>query len=224
VPAGFGSGAGDLDLEAVGIYNAQDYLLQRFYPVPDRHRPRVLLDFGAGHGRMANLAFRLDDSVTETMIAVDGIPAPYLVQRAYYTGLGLTVADYLDDRAAGREFDVAKQQVDRDVVHLPTWRLDLVPNRSVDLVCCIQVLKELPRRLVVNVLEQFSRVVKPGGAIYVRDHVLQHHPNMMPIDQLLLANGFVREFAPHVRDQADIHGLPRVWRRLDPELLYDIAR
>jgi SAM-dependent methyltransferase len=219
-----GLARGDLDIEAVGLYNAQDYLLQRFYPVPDRQQPRVILDFGAGHGRMANLAFRSDDDVTETMIAVDGIPSSYLTQRAYYSGLGLGVADYLEARIEGQDFDVAKLQADHDVVHLPTWRLDLVPDQSVDLVCCVQVLKELPRKLVLHVLEEFARVVKPGGAIYVRDHTLHHHPNMLPIDQLLLANGFVLEFAPQVRDRVDIHGLPRVWRRLDPELLHDIPR
>jgi len=215
---------GDLDIEAVGLYNAQDYLLQRFYPVPDRHRPRVILDFGAGHGRMANLAMRPHDRVTETMIAVDGIPSSYLTQRAYYSVLGLRVADYLEHRIDGQDVDVAELQDDHDVVHLPTWRLDLVPDSSVDLVCCVQVLKELPRQLVLHVLEEFSRVVKPGGSIYVRDHTLHHHPNMLPIDQLLLANGFVLEFSPQVRDRVDIHGLPRVWRRMDPELLYDVPR
>lgn len=211
-----------VDLRAVGVYNAQDYQLQRFYPVPDRQRPRVVLDFGAGHGRMANLAFRPEDQVTETMIAVDGIPSSYLTQRAYYHGLGLRVADYLDHRAEDRAFDVASLAPGHDVIHLPTWRLDLVPDATVDLVCCVQVLKELPRRLVVHLLRELSRVVKPGGAVYVRDHVLHHHPNMMPIDQLLTANGFVLEFAPHVQDRVDIHGLPRVWRRLDTELLYEV--
>jgi SAM-dependent methyltransferase len=212
----FGLDPGDLDLQAIGTYNAQDYLLQRFYPVLEEQMPRVILDFGGGHGRMANLAFRPEERTTETMIVVDGIAGPYLTQRAYYTGLGLRLADYIDHSQESGEFDVATVSKSHDVVHLPTWRLDLVPDNSVDMVCCVQVLKELPRQLVVHVLEEFARVVKPGGALYVRDHLYRHHPNLMPIDQLILGNGFVLEFQPHVYDMVQIHGVPRVWRKVNP--------
>jgi SAM-dependent methyltransferase len=215
--AALGLDEGDLKLRRIGVYNMQDYVLQRFYPVPEAQALRTVLDFGAGHGRMANLAFSNLDETTETIIAVDGIPGSYLTQRAYYTGLGLRLADYLDITDAGAELDVAQAAVDHDVVHLPTWRLDLVPDASVDMVTCVQVLKELPRRLVPHVLAQFARVVKPGGALYVRDHLQDHNPNQMPMDELFAAHGFVLEFAPHVADRRDIHGVPRIWRRLDVE-------
>ncbi len=60
-------------LRIVGRHNAHDYLLQRMYPVPDRQEIRCILDFGAGLGRMANLAFGAPDSKVESMITVDGI-------------------------------------------------------------------------------------------------------------------------------------------------------
>lgn len=212
---------GQTKLDAIGQYNAEDYLLQRFYPVPDRMKPRTILDFGAGHGRQANLAFHDGDSVTETMIAIDGIPGSYLTQRAYYAALGLSCADYIEARTRGHDFDVAERATDHDVIHLPTWRFDLVPDESVDLALLVQVIKELPRPLVVHVLKEFARVLKPGGAVYVRDHVQGHSPNHMPIDQLLMANGFVLEFAPAVQDRTEIHGLPRIWRKLDPTMYFE---
>ncbi|MGP1352762.1 MAG: class I SAM-dependent methyltransferase [Parasphingopyxis sp.] len=208
----------DIGLDAIGIYNVQDYRLQRFYPVPDRLKPRTILDFGAGHGRMANLAFHPGEDVTDLMIAIEGIEGSYLTQRAYYTGLGLRFADYVDYRAEDREFDVAALADDHQLLHLPTWRFDLVPDASVDLICCVQVLKELPRPLTAHVIEQFGRVAKPGGAIYIRDHLQDHNPNHMPIDQLLAANGFVPEFLPQVHDRAEIHGVPRIWRKFDASL------
>lgn len=221
VVAELGLRLGNTNLDAIGTYNAQDYLLQRFYPVPDAQRPRTILDFGAGHGRMANLALRPEDGVTELMIAVDGIAGSYLTQRAYYAGLGLAFADYVDFRAEDGAFDFAALRQTNQLLHLPTWRLDLIPDASVDLVCCVQVLKELPRQLVPFVLQAFARMVKPGGAIYIRDHVQDHHPNQMPIDALLLANGFTLEFAPQVRDRIEIHGVPRIWRRIDPALYFE---
>lgn len=204
----------DLDLAHLGRYNAQDHRLARFYPVPERQRPRVQLDFGPGHGRLANLALRPGQGV-ETLVAVEGIVGPYMAQRAYYAGLGLRVADYVDADDPDA-FDVAALAPEHDVIHLPTWRLDLVPDDTVDLVTCVQVLRELPRDLVWYALEQFARVVRPGGALYVRDHQQGHNPNGLPLDDLVEAHGFRLEFAPHVIDRVDVHGLPRMWRRHDP--------
>lgn len=218
--ARLGREPGPVDIDAIARYNAQDYLLQRAYPMPERMAPRTILDFGAGHGRQANLAFHDGDGVTETIIAIDGIPGSYLTQRAYYDGLGLRLADYIEYRDEDRTLDVAAASADHDVVHLPTWRFDLVPDQSVDLAMAVQVLRELPRRLVIHVLAELGRVIKPGGALYIRDHV-RHDPNQMPIDTLLLANGFVLEFAPYVKDRVEIHGLPRIWRKIDTDLYLD---
>lgn len=189
-------------------YTAQDHWFTRCYPMPDRFRSRVMLDLGPGNGRLAN-AFLHGDGPVDTVIAVEGIAGPYLTQRAYYAGLGLRVADYLDTDA----FDVAAAAADHDVVHLPTWRLDLVPDASVDLVCAVQVLKELPAATVRFVLRHLRRVVRPGGAVYVRDHLEGHDLTGLPTDELLLQRGFALEFAPQVRDRVDLHGVPRVFRR-----------
>jgi hypothetical protein len=90
------------------------------------------------------------------------------------------------------------------------------------MVCCVQVLKELPRRLVVHVLQEFARILRPGGSIYIRDALLHHHPNMLPIDDLLLAQGFLPEFTPRVRDRVQIHGVPRIWRKIDLANYWDV--
>ena len=169
---------------------------------------------------MANLAFGAPDTVTELMVAIDGIPGSYLTQRAYYHGLGLTVSDYIDIADTGRNFIFAEEASKSQVLHIPTWRMDLLPNGYFDLVICVQVLKEIPRRLLVRVIKEFARVLKPGGSVYIRDHLQFHNPNHMPVDELLKTSGFILEFQPHVRDRVEIHGVPRVWRKIDPELYF----
>lgn len=202
-------------LAVTGRYNAQDYLFQRLYPVPQHQTVRTVLDFGPGLGRMANLAFGAPDTTVERMIAVDGIPSTYLTQRLYYPALGLRTAEYLDsDDRAG--FDVEALMKDHQLIHLPTWQMDLIPSASVDLVICAQVLRELPQRLFAHVAVQFARVMKPGAALYIRDHFQFHNPNQMPQEEVLQAAGFTLEFRPHVRDRVDVHGIPRIWRRFDP--------
>jgi hypothetical protein len=209
----------NLMIPRLARYNAQDHILMRAFPVPERNRARVLLDFGAGHGRLANLGFNAPDRAQrlDKLIAVDAIASTYLTQLAYYRALGLRVWEYLEHQGDALTQDaVARALEDHDVIHLPTWRFDLVPDGSVDMVSCIQVLKELPGALVADILKTFARVTTVCGAVYIRDHVQFHNPNHMPVDLLLQTNGFDCEFAPHWRDRIEIHGLPRIWRKVDP--------
>jgi len=203
---------GDSDILNVAANNAQDYIFQRMYPVLDSQLPRIVLDFGPGYGRTANLAFGDLGSATRKLVAVDAIPACYLVQRLYYRGLGLTVADYIDEDG---EFDYRRAFDIHQVIHLPTWRMDMIPTASIDLICAVQVLKELYGTALVHVLKEFARILKPGGALYVRDHVQFHRPNQMPIDEMLSVNGFVIEYRPHVKDGIHVRGIPRLWRKYD---------
>jgi hypothetical protein len=72
--------------------------------------------------------------------------------------------------------------------------------------------------MVVDAVAAFARVTGPHGAIYQRDHLQFHDPNHMPVDRLLAAAGFVPEWTPQLRDRADLHGVPRLWRKLDPQV------
>lgn len=211
---GLGVSIDEDTLANIGRYNAQDYLFQRAYAVPDRLQPRRVLDFGAGHGRLANLAFSAPDSKVEVYCAIDGIPASYLTQNMYYSALGLRVYDYLDHVDAS--VDVAALESEFDAFHFPTWRLADLPDCYFDMVCAVQVLREVSIDVLLFVVPHLARVLKPGGALYVRDHVSMHNPNGMPQDELLAGHGLSLEYYPRVRDGFDVHGVPRIWRKFDP--------
>jgi len=208
-------------IQNMARYNAQDFLFQRAYPMPERCAVRTLLDFGAGHGRMANLAFNAPapHRRVDSYIAVEGIPSTYFTQHFYWAGLGLKVWDYFEhlDEAVDQD-TIAAAIRDHDVVHLPTWQIGLIPDAAVDMVTCVQVLKELPGELVAYILPEFARVTQAAGALYVRDHLQFHNPNHMPMDLLIQAQGYTLEFAPQIKDRTEIHGLPRIWRKVDPGL------
>lgn len=196
-------------LMLVARANAEDYLFQTLYPVPERQRVRAVLDFGAGYGRQFNL--RSQDEGFETYVAMDAVPMSYCVQNLYLSAFDGGVADYVDSPA-----DFA---VGRGAFHLPTWRVDLLADEFFDAVLCVQVLTELDPNLTVFMLKQFRRVLKPGGMLYVRDHDGRFSPNGVPLNSILQALGFVIEFRPHVRDKQDTWGIPKIWRKIDDDAL-----
>jgi len=208
--------SGEYKYRHVDEYNAVDFILQSLYPVPPRMRPKRVLDFGAGYGRQMNLWSRVADL---TYVAVDSVELPYTLQSFYFTQFSLPVYEY----ATGHSNVVGGES---GIYHIPTWRTDLLPDAFFDLVICTQVLQEIPASLVDTAIHTFKRCVKPGGAVYVRDHGLATQSmHNVDVNAAFCKNGFVLEFCPYVRDHLwwlksefhpDLHGIPRVFRRLDP--------
>ncbi len=196
-----------VNLSAVARYSAQDFWFQReAVPLARNERLKTVLDFGAGHGRQGTLWHETG----ATMIAVDATPGPYLAQRAYARALGWEVADYLDGVEGWGPGSYA---------HLPSWRMDLIPEGSVDMVIAVQVLREVTKPMLVLALAHFQRVLRPGGRLYVRDHVGFHNVNAVDQDAALRAHGFEVEWRPHWVDREDVHGVPRLWRKVDPAVV-----
>lgn len=195
--------------EVIGRRNMQDYRFANFYPVPERQKVRRVLDFGSGYGRQANLWTGAREDVS--FLSMDGIPKSYCTQRFYYTNLGPKVFEYMDNP------DGYKIDFQPGIYHFPTWRFDLIPDASLDLVMCIQVLPELSTRLAKYVLQQFHRALKPGGALMLRDggNWLRTGAGFN-LKEHLESTGWTFEFQPHVAHPDDIHGYTRIWRKTDP--------
>lgn len=201
----------------VGLNNAHDHLLPHAYPVPERARIRTVLDFGAGYGRQANLWTTQDADLC--YIGMDAIVNSYCLQHLYYQGLGVPFTDYIDAPGAYR-FERGP-----GIQHIPTWRSDLIPDGAVDLVMCVQVLPELNSRLVRHMLGEFKRMLKPGGALYIRDHAYTWKPtDRFDVEKHLAGDGFDLEYRAHVINDVEIHGIPRIWRRSHPEVIASRTR
>ncbi|MFN8308924.1 MAG: class I SAM-dependent methyltransferase [Chitinophagales bacterium] len=196
----------------IGLDNALDFVFPNIYPSPKRYKIVNVLDFGAGFGRQAALYTKPDSPYH--YIAMDAIPKSYCLQYTYFKALDRNVADYLDHPDG---FKLNLQG--KGFSHIPTWRYDLIPDGSLDLVICVQVLPELSSELVKKMIAEFSRMLKPGGMIYIRDHKEKWVPaGTVDKDAVLRSNGFVKEFEAHVVDKGDIHGIPRIWRKIDPQV------
>jgi SAM-dependent methyltransferase len=196
----------------IGTRNAHDFLFPNLYPNPSRFKIKNILDFGAGYGRQANLWTSKLDSYT--FVGMDAVPKSYCLQNTYYKALGRKVIDYVEENNFKINFE------ENCIYHLPTWRYDLLPSNSFDLVMCVQVLPELNSTLVKKMIGEFHRILKPGAMLYLNDHGEKWKPGgRLNIDQHILESGFVLEFKPHVIDDVDIHGIPRIFRKINSEVI-----
>jgi len=74
-------------------------------------------------------------------------------------------------------------------------------------------------------LVEFERMLKPGGMLYIRDHYEAWKPaGNFSINSYLNNNGFVLEFKPHIILDKDLHGIPKIWRKADPEVMKSLTR
>ena len=70
----------------------------------------------------------------------------------------------------------------------------------------------------------FKRVLRPGGMLYIRDHAYTWKPaGKADTEPLLLEQGFSLEFKPHIINDKDLHGVPRIWRKNDPEVIQSVT-
>ncbi len=194
--------------ENIGLNNAHDFFIPQSYPVPAEFEIKTVVDFGAGYGRQANLWWPFVEG-KGNFIGVDAIPLSYSLQSHYYHAIKSDYKEYVFEK---EQFKIDPKG--SDIYHLPTWRLDLIPDNSVDLIICIQVLPELSRTLINYLFKEFHRILKPGAALYLRDlNFLYKAFGTGNIDGILQTNGFSLEFRAFVKHNTHIHGIPRIWRK-----------
>jgi hypothetical protein len=142
-------------------------------------------------------------------LASDAIPKSYGLQYYYYKEINPDTKEYLDSSTSFK-VDVHGS----NLYHIPCWRLDLIPNNFIDLVLCIQVLPELGKQLIEYILTEFYRILKPGGAIYIRDLGYMYKSiGAFSIEDKIKNSGFTLEYKGFVQHNKHIHGIPRIWRK-----------
>ncbi len=195
------TGVRGYDAGPIARYTALDHRVQTMLGAPVRR----VLDFGSGIGRMA-FAWAPDASV----VSVDVTESLYLVQREAYRALYRDDAvDALDTPDAIR--GALEGGPKPGVVHLPSWELDAVPDRSVSLIVAVHVLQEVPEPTLRYVLDQFRRVIAPGGLLYIRDKEFWAPRHQVRVGRALLLQGYELAYRFPGSEGRDINGIPRLW-------------
>jgi SAM-dependent methyltransferase len=189
------------------VYNASDYFYQNLLGPSKK-----VLDFGAGYGRQSFLWTHLQRDVT--YYAIDAVEGSYILQRKVFESLPeIVLHDYID---SPKNFKILNETFSDQsrIYHLPSWRLDLIPDQSLDLIMAVQVLQEIPGDFVGPVLREFSRMIKPGGKLYIRDHENWEPSHSIKIRDVLETQGWWLSFVHPGLDEKDIHGIPRIWFKI----------
>lgn len=191
------------DPEPLARYTAVDYMFQTMTGAPIEN----VLDFGSGIGRQA---FPWCSCPDVSVFSVDAIESLYLLQNRIY---GALYPERLVEYFSGKDafLDGLARGARGWLWHLPTWQLTALPDRSFDLIICVQVLQELNGKGLWDVLTQFRRVVKKGGFLYIRDKEFWTPAHSIRVGRELLRDGWELAFRYPGSEGLDIEGIPRLW-------------
>lgn len=182
--------------------NAAEYMFQT-----RRAQPNTFLDFGAGWCRSAILPNALNKSMT--YVAVDGIEGSYILQNEVLNVLG-NVRDYILE---GEKFSIFESPEGKNFFHLPTWRMDLLPDNFFSIIVCIHVLQELEPQLVMHTLEIFRKIISKTGILYIQDCEDWKPVHNLNIDSLLEKNGWLNIGHYKFGESHSITHSVRLWER-----------
>lgn len=205
-------------IRSTASVKAQDYAALKTWIADWPARPSHL-DIGPGLG--ANVLYSRH-GLGASYLSLEAHDVSYEVQRAFFSGVaalnGLRYVDAVQAETFGlSDEEVAREiaAIDRhDIRHVPSWRFDLVADRSVDLVTVTWVLNEVTQAGITWLLHHADRVLKDGGHFYIRDsgkRKPQRH--QLDYDAALLDMGFERVARLDIVNRVDMHGIPRLYRK-----------
>tara|TARA_B100000242_G_scaffold249915_1_gene191300 strand:- start:2840 stop:3748 length:909 start_codon:yes stop_codon:yes gene_type:complete len=194
------------------IYNAIDYYIIS----QNCDNFNVTLDFGSGYGRLAAM-FSFKEN-QKTFISVDCIESTYILQNLFLSLLKpQNFHEYFDYEFLNKKINIKQKN---SIFHIPTWRMNIVENESVDLITSVFVLPEINEFALNNFITESKRILKKNGFIYVRDHLYQtgekNHKgaHKLNTEKELRKNGFELIFKCEYKDNVDIYGTPRIYKKI----------
>ena len=193
-----------------------------FYPqrVEAISKISKVLDFGAGYGRQANLFTK----TASQYWATDAIESSYMTQKIYLSELSkLKNIDYYNSLDVPIEYNEIKDK--KGIFHLPSWELPTLDKEYFDIIIFSHILPELPEETFEKVFPMLMDLIRPDGFLYIRDHGIWWQPgHLYDVDKILTENGFILEYSLYARDKNDIHGIPRIYRKLSKDITHKVTR
>tara|TARA_B100000315_G_C14464017_1_gene535083 strand:- start:1 stop:1056 length:1056 start_codon:yes stop_codon:yes gene_type:complete len=187
----------------ISRYTAIDYKFQNITGADINN----VLDFGSGIGRQA---FQWCSRPNVNFFSIDVTESLYLLQNEVYNLLfpeKLREYFYDPQRFQKADFYSGKGKL----YHMPTWKMDLLPDNYFDLIVCVQVLQEINETTLSYALQQFRRIIKKNGLLFIRDKEFWTPAHKVRVGRELLKQGWELSFKYAGDEGIDIEGVPRLW-------------
>jgi putative sugar O-methyltransferase len=185
------------NLKYISDYTKLDFLIQNI----TGKKIDTILDFGSGIGRMPLVWYNKNN----TIISVDTTNSLYILQYYIYNLIfKKNFIEYFKKKSSRINYK-------KKILHIPVNKLSLIKKKSVDLIICIQVLNEINDHTVNYVINNFKRIIKKEGLLYIRDNEFGYKPaNSLNLSKILIRNGFKLIYKHQCLEQ-EIEGKPRLW-------------
>lgn len=185
------------------------------------------LDIGAGLGSHATYSI---DQFKSTFYALEADPGSYEVQRTFFWYLANRQISYYDlvaienfgisEEKLWNKIETKKQKMDSNnesiLVHVPSWKLDTIPNEHIDLVTATWVFNEVNTAGIIWLLSNAIRTLKQNGMLYIRDsNKLKPGRHQTNYDQLIEEFGFEKVAQLDVINRKDYYGIPRIYKKTE---------
>lgn len=207
-------------IKCTALVRTQDY---SFIKTQCRDLPAMGLhhvDMGPGLGSHAIYSLRFFDSHYH---GVEAIPYSYAAQRHFFRFLSPEPGAYFD-LVEGENFGIMsdgeqKAQITRQeyrIRHVPSWKYQLLPDKSMDLVTGTWMLNEVSTSGIIWLLSNAMRVLKEGGYFYIRDsRLLKPKRHQLSYDDILEVLGFEKVIELDVTNRVNYFGVPRVYQKTE---------
>jgi putative sugar O-methyltransferase len=125
----------------------------------------TVLELGGGYGRNAFVILKMNPRLQ--YVSVDIPPALWVAER-YLSHLfpERRVFHYRDFR---RFEEIAESYASADLIFLLSSQLAALPPGSIDLIINISSLHEMRKDQIDYYFQEFDRVLKPGGHVYIKE-------------------------------------------------------
>lgn len=205
-------------IEATTCTRTQDYSFIKRYgtdlPASNVHH----IDIGPGLGSHAVYSL---DAFSSRYFALDASPHSYSIQRPVFRSLSPSKASYLDMIEA-ENFGVTDNQISElandskfRIVHTPSWKFDLLQEKTMDLATATWVLNEVNYSAILWIMANTDRLLKPKGYFYIRDSgKLKPGRHNISYDQILLDMGYKEVQRFDANNRVEYFGKPRLFQKV----------
>ena len=127
----------------------------------DKEKRTSIIEIGGGYGRLAEVFLGGREAWNSVhYLLVDAVPASlmysYLYLKSQHPNLSI-----------GAYFNGDEYSLDYDCYIMPSWHLDKIVSKTFDISINVESMQEMVQEQVDYYINQFDRVTKPGGLVYL---------------------------------------------------------